>query len=120
MSIEIFRALTPYITLALVIGVGATGWFVRRLITDTAAHFADLKEDMGRRLDKVEEDIQALETARLADQKYLHEKFVTSQVFYMSVGETKALVSKIFDELKEVNRLVNQTLGSMQSKIRAP
>ncbi len=113
MNIELFRAVTPYITLVLALGVAATGWFVRRLVEETQKNFAELKSDLRYRIEKVETQIDKLEAARLADQKYLHENYVSSQVFYLSVGETKALISKIFDELKEVNRMVNQTVGAI-------
>lgn len=113
MHLEIFQIVTPYVTLVLAVGVGAIGWFVRRLIEETQANFADLKYDLGKRIEKVEVDIEKLESARSADQKYLYEHCVQKEVFYMTVGETKGLIGKVFDELKEVNRLVNQTIGGL-------
>lgn len=113
MNIETLRVITPFVTLALAIGVGVIGWFVRRFIDETKDCFTDLKADIGKRLDKVETDIEKLETARAADQKYLYEHCVHKEVFYMTIGETKGLIGKIFDELTEVNRLVNRTIGSL-------
>lgn len=102
---ELLHTLTPFILLVVSVGVGIIGWFIK-----------DLRSDLGKRLDKMEADIDKLETARSADQKWMYEHCVVKEVFYMSVGESKALVGKIFDELKEVNRLVNQQIGAMNVK----
>ena len=40
MTLEIFQAVTPFITLSLMIGVWTIGWLVRRLIAESAQHFA--------------------------------------------------------------------------------
>ena len=116
MSPETLRTITPFITLALAIGVGAIGWFVRRLVDETNNNFCELKKDLSRRLDKVEINLEKIELARAVDQKYLYEHCVHKEVFYMTVGETKELIGKIFDELKEVNRLVNRTIGAFKRK----
>ena len=119
MTIETFRVITPFITLALAIGVGIIGWFVRRFIDETKNYFTGLKIDINKRLDKVEIDIEKLEAARAADQKYLYEHCVHKEVFYMTIGETKGLIGKIFDELTEVNRLVNRTIGALSGRYDA-
>ena len=119
MNIETFRVLTPFITLSLAIGVGAIGWFVRRFIDETKSCLTDLKIDISKQLDKVEADIEKIETARASDQKYLYEHCLQKEVFYMTIGETKGLIGKIFDELTEVNRLVNRTIGSLTSRYGA-
>lgn len=111
--LDLFRALTPYFTFALAIGVGVIAWFIRRLIDETKVQFAELKSDLCKRIDRVEEDIEKLERARQADQKYVYENCVQKEIFYMTVGETKGLMGKIFDELKAVNRLIHQTIGAL-------
>ena len=46
MSLEMFRTLTPFITLLLMIGVWVIGWLVRRLIADSSQQFSDLKKEL--------------------------------------------------------------------------
>ena len=44
MTVDIFRAVTPYVTLVLMVGVWIIGWLVKRLIAESSQHFADLKK----------------------------------------------------------------------------
>ena len=46
MTLEIFRALTPFITLALVFGMGMVSWLIKKLIGENALHFHDLKKEL--------------------------------------------------------------------------
>jgi len=114
MTFEIFRAITPYITLVLMVGVWVVGWLIRRLIADSSAHFADLKKELKhkidqrsweleKRIDKLESDLEKLEASRLADQKYLYEQFVSKEGFYRTVGKTERSLGRIF---KLINRLL--------------
>ena len=72
MTLEIFRAVTPFITLLLMIGLGVIGWLVKRLITENGQHFADLTKELKhkidqrsweleKRMDKLERDLEKLE-----------------------------------------------------------
>ena len=107
MTLETFRAVTPFITLLLMIGVWVIGWLVRRLIADSSQHFSDLKKELKhkidqrsweleKRIDKLERDLEKLEASRLADQKYLYEQFVSKEGFYRTVGKTESSIGRIF------------------------
>lgn len=120
---DLFHTLTPFITLGLTVGMGAIGWFVRQLINDSRENFADLKKDLGTRIDKVESDIDRLEgkvemdiktieAGRALDQKWVYENFIEKELYFRTIGEIKGLISKIFEEIKEVNRQVNQQIGA--------
>jgi hypothetical protein len=120
---DLFHTLTPFITLGLTVGMGAIGWFVRQLINDNRENFADLKKDLGTRIDKVESDIdrlegkvemdiKSIEAGRALDQKWVYENFIEKELYFRTIGEIKGLISKIFEEIKEVNRQVNQQIGA--------
>lgn len=120
---ELFHTLTPFITLGLTLGMGAIGWFVRQLINDNRDNFADLKRDLGTRIDKVESDIdrlegkmemdiKSIEAGRALDQKWVYESFIEKELYFRTIGEIKGLIAKIFEEIKEVNRQVNQQIGA--------
>lgn len=120
---ELFRALTPFITLFLAIGLAIIGWFIRELIRDSRENFASLRSDIGARLDKmeadidklegkVEMDIKTIEASRALDQKWVYENFIEKELYFRTIGEIKGLISKIFEEIKELNRQVNQQIGA--------
>lgn len=120
---ELFRALTPFITLFLAIGLAIIGWFIRELIRDSRENFASLRSDLGARLDKmeadidklegkVEMDIKTIEASRALDQKWVYENFIEKELYFRTIGEIKGLISKIFEEIKELNRQVNQQIGA--------
>lgn len=120
---EQFRALTPFITLFLAVGLAVIGWFIRELIRDSRENFANLRSDLSARLDKmeadidklegkVEMDIKTIEASRALDQKWAYENFIEKELYFRTIGEIKGLISKIFEEIKEVNRQVNQQIGA--------
>ena len=97
MALEIFKSVTPFIILLMMIGVWVIGWLVRRLISDSSVHFSDLKKELKhkidqrsweleKRIDKLECDLEKLKASRLVDQKYLYEQVVLKEVFYRTVG----------------------------------
>ena len=119
MTLETFRALTPFITLLLMIGVWVIGWLVRRLIADSSQHFSDLKKELKhkidqrsweleKRIDKLERDLEKLEASRLADQKYLYEQFVSKEGFYRTVGKTESSIGRIFKLIHQLNKAANR------------
>jgi len=123
MTLEIFRALTPFITLALVFGMGMVSWLIKRLIGENVLHFHDLKKELKdkieqksrifeKRIDKVEQEIENLESSRHVDQRYLYERFVSKENFYLSFEKTERSINEIFKQIYELGRLVNQTLGA--------
>ena len=119
MTLELFRTLTPFITLLLMVGVWVIGWLVRRLIADSSQHFSDLKKELKhkidqrsweleKRIDKLERDLQKLEASRLADQKYLYEQFVPKEGFYRSISKTESAIGRIFKLINELNKTVHR------------
>ncbi|MCH8207630.1 MAG: hypothetical protein IIA62_00995 [Nitrospinae bacterium] len=122
MTLEIFRALTPFITLALVFGMGMVSWLIKRLIGENVLHFHDLKKELKdkieqksrifeKRIDKVEQEIEKLESSRHVDQRYLYERFVSKENFYLSFEKTERSINEIFKQIYELGRMVNQILG---------
>ncbi len=118
-TVEMFRAVTPFITLLLMIGVWVTGWLVRRLIADSSQHFSDLKKELKhkidqrsweleKRIDKLERDLEKLEASRLVDQKYLYEQFVPKEGFYRTVSKTESAIGRIFKLINQLNQTVHQ------------
>ncbi len=123
MTLEIFRALTPFITLALVFGMGMVSWLIKRLIGENVLHFHDLKKELKdkieqksrifeKRIDKVEQEIENLESSRHVDQRYLYERFVSKENFYLSFEKTERSINEIFKQIYELGRMVNQILGA--------
>lgn len=123
MTLELFRALTPFITLALVFGMGMVSWLIKRLIGENVLHFHDLKKELKdkieqksrifeKRIDKVEQEIEKLESSRHVDQRYLYERFVSKENFYLSFEKTERSINEIFKQIYELGRMVNQTLGA--------
>ena len=123
MTLEIFRALTPFITLALVFGMGMVSWLIKKLIGENVFHFRDLKKELKdkieqksrifeKRVDKVEQKIENLESSRQVDQRYLYERFVSKENFYLSFEKTERSINEIFKQIYELGRMVNQILGA--------
>jgi len=119
MTLEIFRTVTPFITLLLMIGVWVIGWLVKRLMAESGQHFDDLKKELKhkidqrsweleRRMDKLERDLEKLEASRLVDQKYLYEQFVSKEGFYRTVGKTESSIGRIFKLINELNKTVHR------------
>jgi hypothetical protein len=122
MTLEIFRTVTPFITLLLMVGVWVIGWLVKRLIADNSQHFSDLTKELKhkidqrsweleKRMDKLERDLEKLEASRLVDQKYLYEQFVSKEGFYRTVGKTESSIGRIFKLINELNRTVSSPEG---------
>jgi len=130
MTLEIFRTVTPFITLLLMIGVWVISWLVRRLIADSSQHFSDLKKELKhkidqrsweleKRMDKLERDLEKLEASRLADQKYLYEQFVSKEGFYRTVGKTESSIGRIFKLIHQLNKMVHCN-GALRPPPKAP
>lgn len=122
MTLELFRALTPFLTLGLVFGVGFVSWLIRRLINESARHFFELKKELKdkidqksrifeKRIDRLERDIEKIESAYHRDQKYFDERFMTKENFYLSFEKTERSINEIFKQIYELGRMVNQNIG---------
>ena len=126
MNIEIFMALTPYLTFAGMVGVGIVGWLLKRLIAQNIQLFDNLKQelkskiderstDLGNRIDQMEKDLAKLEQARLTDQKYFYERFVAKENFHRTVGRLESSVGRIFKLISELSKAVHQSLGASKN-----
>ena len=122
MTADIFQAVTPYVTLVLMVGVWIIGWLVKRLISESSHHFADLKKELKhkidqrsweleKRMDKLERDLEKLEASRLVDQKYLYEQFVPKEGFYRTVGKTESSIGRIFKLIHQLHRTVQPSIA---------
>ncbi|MBC8284352.1 MAG: hypothetical protein H8E32_11110, partial [Nitrospinae bacterium] len=71
--------------------------------------------DFKQSLDDIENIIRDLERARQADQKYIFEQYVDKKAFYIAVGKTEGLITRIFKQLNELNKSVNQIVGALNA-----
>ena len=123
MTLEGIRTLTPFITLALMVGISIIGWLVRRLTAENVHHFSDLKQDLKEQIDaksrelsqrirKMELDLDKLEMSRLADQQYLHQQFISKDGFYRTVGRTESSIGRIFKLITDLSKAVHRSIGA--------
>ena len=123
MTLELFRAMTPFLTLGLVFGMGFVSWLVKRLIGENGRHFLDLKKELKdkidqksrifeKRIDRLERDIEKIQSSRQTDQKYFDERFMSKEKFYLSFEKTERSINEIFKQIYEMGRIVNQSLGA--------
>ena len=92
MNLELFRALTPWITLLLLFGVGTIGWLLRWMLADNLRRFSDFKKN----IEDIEGLLRDIDRIRQDDQKYFFEQYVDKKAFYVAVGKNEALISSIF------------------------
>ena len=111
MSLELFRALTPWVSLLLLLGLGTIGWLIRWMLAENLSRFRDFKKN----LEEIETSLRDLERGRQDDQKYLFEQYVDKKAFYVAVGKNEALISRIFKQLNELAKSVNQIVGALNA-----
>lgn len=111
MALEIFRTLTPWTTFFSVITFGTFGWFVRWMIRENNERLNGFKQS----LSETENIIRELEKARQADQKYVFEQYVDKKAFYSAIGKTEKLIARIFKQLNDLNKSVNQIVGALNA-----
>ncbi len=114
MTVEIFRAITPYLTFFLAIIIGIIAWFLKWMANGTHREFKNLHHKIG----VLESEIRDLEKERRVDQKYMFEQYVDKEAFYLAVGKTEGLISRIFDQLNELSQSVHQIVGAVHAKSR--
>ena len=112
MTVEIFRAITPYLTLFLALIMGIIAWFLKWMASGTNTEFGDLKNKIG----VLEREIRELEKERRVDQKYIFEQYVDKESFYLAVGKTEGLIRRIFDQLNELSQSVHKIVGAVNVK----
>ncbi len=112
MTVEIFRAITPYLTFFLAIIIGIIAWFLKWMANGTNAELKDLKNKIGA----LEGEIRGLEKERRMDQKYIFEQYVDKEAFYLAVGKTEGLISRIFDQLNDLSQSVHKIVGAVNAK----
>ena len=111
MSLELFRALTPWISLLLLLGLGIISWLIRWMLAENLLRFRDFKEN----LEDIESALRDLERVRQDDQKYLFEQYVDKKAFYIAVEKNEALISRIFKQLNELAKSVHQIAGALNA-----
>ena len=111
MNLELFRALTPWISFLLLLGLGTIGWLIQWMLAENLRRFRDFKEN----LEDIESSLRDLERVRQDDQKQLFEQYVDKKAFYVAVGKNEALISRIFKQLNELAKSVNQIVGALNA-----
>ena len=111
MSLDFFRALTPWFSFFLLLGFGTIGWLIRWMLSENLRRFHDFKEN----IEDIESSIRDLERVRQEDQKYFFEQYVDKKAFYVAVGKNEALISRIFKQLNELAKSVNQIVGALNA-----
>jgi len=111
MTLEFFRTLTPWLTFLAILTLGTVGWFVRWMIGENNRRLNDFKQN----LEDIENILRDLERTRLDDQKYIFEQYVDKKAFYIAVGKTEGLIARIFKQLNELNKSVNQIVGALNA-----
>jgi hypothetical protein len=109
MTLELFRTLTPWMTLLAILILGIIGWFVRWMIGENNRRLNEFKQN----LEDMENIIRELERTRQEDQKYIFEQYVDKKAFYIAVGKTEGLITRIFKQLNDLNKSVNQIVGAL-------
>ncbi len=110
-TIELFRTITPYVTVLLVVVVGIIGFFLKWLVHLNDRNHREIKEKIAL----LERETRELDKKRQADLKYMFEEYVSKESFYLAVGKMDGLISRIFDQLNELNRSVNQVIGALST-----
>ncbi len=111
MTLELFRTLTPWVTSFAILILGIVGWFVRWMIGENNRRLNEFKQN----LEDMENIIRELERTRQEDQKYIFEQYVDKKAFYIAVGKTEGLITRIFKQLNELNKSVNQIVGALNA-----
>lgn len=111
MSPEWFRAIAPFITLFIAVGLGVLGWAIRYMFADLKKNISEKFAEQHRRIKKLEGDVDTLSEKRGEDIKYLLERFTPSDQFMAEVGANRRVVDEIFSRINELNATVNQLIG---------
>lgn len=111
-TVEIFRAITPYVTFFLAIIMGIIAWLLKWMANGNSREFEDLKKNIAG----LEREIRELEKERRVDLKYMYEQYVDKEAFYLAVGKTEGLIGRIFDQLNELSQAVHKLVGAVNVK----
>ena len=111
MNLELFRALTPRITLLLLFVVGTIGWLLRWMLADNLLRFSDFKKN----IEDIEGLLRDIDRIRQDDQKYFLEQYVDLKAFYVAFEKNEALIIRIFKQLNELAKSVNQIVGALNA-----
>ena len=111
MTLELFKTLTPWISFFILLTLGTVSWFVRLMISENNRRLSEFRQS----LEDIENIIRELERTRQDDQKYIFEQYVDKKVFYIAVGKTEGLITRIFKQLNELNKSVNQIVGALNA-----
>ncbi len=111
MTLELFKTLTPWITFFILLILGTVGWFIRWMISENNRRLSEFRQS----LEDIENIIRELERKRQEDQKYIYEQYVDKKAFYIAVGKTEGLITRIFKQLNELSKSVNQIVGALNA-----
>jgi hypothetical protein len=102
-SFELFRAVTPFFTLAVTIVVAVIAYL--------------LKDKMGqleKKVDELERDLKKVDRIQAEDQKEILKEFVDKETFHMAIGKQEGVIKSIFGQLNDLSATLNQTIGSLR------
>lgn len=123
MDFETLKLAISILNVFVLPAIAVIGWLLQRAVSQIDRQLADLKSDIGDRLDKVEGDLREIEATvgeiqakRENDKTRIIENYVSNDQFYRSFGEIKASIIKIFDKIEHLNSLVNRLIGQAESE----
>lgn len=85
MSLELFRALTPWVSLLLLLGLGTIGWLIRWMLAENLRQFRDFKEN----LEEIETALRDLERGRQDTQNTFFSNTSIRKPFMLLSGNLK-------------------------------
>ncbi len=111
MTLEFFRAITPFLTLSLMLGLGLVGWILRRSLEVTETRLREMKQDLLARLEKMDQTLEKLETGRLQDQQNLYEQFVSREWLTTVTGKSEMTLVRIERQLQTIQRKITSLIA---------
>jgi hypothetical protein len=103
MTLEFFKAVTPWLTLLVSIAACVLGFVLNSLI---------------KRVEALTDKLHELDREHQIDQRKMHEKFVNKEAFYIAIGKQEGITGRIFDQINGLNTSVNQAIGAMRERDR--
>ena len=137
-ALNLVRVITPFVTLLLLLLFAILGWLIPFLIRqlqkqietlkfDLTADVESLKKDLTEKMDdrgcqldnriaRLEKAVKNLEQSRIADQKYMLEKFVTGERFMGEAGKNNNLFDRVFGRMDNLSASLNILIGQLQER----
>ena len=112
MSIELFRAITPYVTMLLALAFGIFVFFFKWFASEQARSFKDITAAIV----SLKNDIKELDDEHQNDQRILLREFIDKESYYLAVGKIDGLIEKIFHQLNENSKALHEVLGGLKER----